>query len=330
MYRYGFAVLTIGIFLLILSWSISAGSISVSLEEWWLWVNGSLPEEGATQAILRLRIYRVLTVLFSGAVLSLCGLYMQALVRNPLADPYLLGASSGAGFGVSLVTAQIITWISSIWFLPVIAFLGSLLSLMIVLFIGRWRREHQTYRILIAGVAVSSMFTALTGFMMYVFTGPDALRSVLFWTLGSFNQSGRESALVSSIAFIPVILFGLFRARKLDVMILGDAHARSLGLNLQAFRTELLLVCAFSAGLIAAFCGPIGFVGLMIPHFTRAWFGVSHRRNILGLPIIGGTYLLFCDTLGRELIPPAGIPIGIITALFGIPFFLFLLGRKVE
>lgn len=326
----GFWVLGLILFIAIIVWAWSAGSMSFSMDSWVSWLLGEVSEESVQHTVMELRTYRVITVFFSGAVLSLCGLFMQALVRNPLADPYLLGASSGAGFGVSLVTAQIITWVWSIWFLPVIAFLGSLLSLMLVLFIGRGRHDNQTYRILIAGVAVSSMFTALTGFMMYVFTGPDALRSVLFWTLGSFNQSGKESAWVSVFAFIPVILFGLVRARRLDVLLLGDLSARSMGLNLQAFRTELLVVCAFSAGLIAAFCGPIGFVGLMIPHFTRAWFGVSHRKNVMALPIIGGTYLLFCDTLGRELIPPAGIPIGIITALFGIPFFLFLLNSKKE
>jgi iron complex transport system permease protein len=314
----------------VLAWSLQSGSMDLSATDWWHWLNGSLSQADFRTPIMELRMYRLVTVFFSGAVLSLCGLYMQALVRNPLADPYLLGASSGAGFGVSLITAQIITWVSSIWFLPIVAFLGSLGSLVLVLVIGRWQREHQTYRILMAGVAVSSLFTALTGFMMYVFTGPEALRSILFWTLGSFNQSGRESAWVSAFALIPVMAFGWIRARRLDVLILGEQHARALGLNLQSFRLELIFVCALSAGLIAAFCGPIGFVGLMMPHFSRAWLGAAHRRNVQFLPLIGGIYLLFCDTLGREIIPPAGIPIGIITALFGIPFFLFLLGKKIE
>lgn len=309
-------------------WSLQAGTLHTDLALWMDFLTGNLPPEDSRSIILNLRGYRLITVFFSGAVLSLCGLYMQALVRNPLADPYLLGASSGAGFGVSLVSARVIGWVSSLWFLPVVAFAGSLLSLGLVLLIGRWRQTQQTYRILMAGVAVSSLFTALTGFLMYVLTGPEALRSVLFWTLGSFNQSSRESAWVSAVALVPAFLFGLSRARQLDVLVLGDDHARTLGLNLQAFRTQILLICAFSAGSIAAFCGPVGFVGLMIPHFTRAWAGVNHRKNVLALPLIGGTYLLLCDTLGRTLIPPAGIPIGIITALFGIPFFLFLLSKK--
>jgi iron complex transport system permease protein len=327
-----FIVLAILVFLAVVIWSMQSGSAEVGLETLFsLW--GHTNEAGSeehVELIMALRGFRVLTVVFSGAVLSLCGLYMQALVRNPMADPYLLGASSGAGFGVSLISAGFLTVVFSVWFLPVVAFVGSLLSLILVLLIGRWRKEHQTYRILIAGIAVSSFFTALTGLMMYVFTGPDAIRSVLFWTLGSFSQSSQISALVSGLALIPALAFGIIRARRLDVMSLGEIPARTLGLDIQKFRIEILLVCAFSAGLVAAFSGPVGFVGLMMPHFSRALFGMGHRLNVWILPWLGGTYLLICDTLGREIFPPAGIPIGIITALFGIPFFIFLLGRKLE
>jgi iron complex transport system permease protein len=311
-------------------WALQSGSAGIGLMEIIAYWFGDTSIPGHSGLILTLRGYRILTVFFSGAVLSLCGLYMQALVRNPLADPYLLGASSGAGFGVSLISAGLLTVVFSIWFIPVIAFAGSLLSLFLVLVIGRWRQEHQTYRILIAGIAVSSFFTALTGLMMYVFTGPDAIRSVLFWTLGSFSQSGKESAVISGIAFILAFTFGIWRARRLDVLILGEIPARTLGLNLQGFRTELILVSACSAGLVAAFSGPVGFVGLMMPHFTRALAGTGHRSNVVLLPWFGGVYLLICDTLSREIFPPAGIPIGIITALFGIPFFIFLLGKKLK
>lgn len=310
--------------------ALSVGSANMQWSDWVNFILGNTDPDSPGYSILKLRITRTGTAFFAGAVLSVCGLFMQALVRNPLADPYLLGSSSGAGFGVVLLTTGMIPFIlfQSVWFLPVLAFAGSLLSLIIVMGIGHLRAEGDTYRLLIAGVAVSSFFTALTGLVIYLHSDDDNLRSVLFWTLGSFNQSTSASLYTGIFACGLSIVFGWIRARQLDVLVLGDAHAQALGLNIRRFRVELLLICAVTAGSITAFCGPVGFVGLMIPHFTRGWLGAAHGRNMLVLPLTGGLYLVLCDTLSRMLVAPAGLPIGIITALFGVPFFLFLLGKK--
>lgn len=307
--------------------SLTIGSAEIGLGAYWDWI---LQQSSTHDAILKLRITRMLTAFSAGAILSLCGLYMQALVRNPLADPYLLGASSGAGLGVVLITTGVIPFVlfQSIWFVPIVAFAGSFLSLLIVLGLGHIRKDTETYRLLIAGIAVSSFFTALTGLVLYKFSETDNLRSVMFWTLGSFQRSSFESAATGLTGLTLAILFGFIHGRKLDVLSLGGQHALSLGLHTAKFRIYILLVTAFCTGSITAFTGPVGFVGLMIPHFSRGFCGAGHRSNTWVSAALGGMYLVACDTLGRGLLPPAGLPIGIITALLGIPFFIFLLLRK--
>jgi len=318
------------LFPFIIGGALMTGSADIQAGDWLDWCRGLIGSDSTKGMIMQLRFLRLCTAFGAGAVLSLCGLYMQAMVRNPLADPYLLGASSGAGFGVVLITTGLIPFalFQSVLFVPLIAFAGSLLSLIIVLGIGYMRKDNETYRLLISGIAVSSFFTALTGLIIYRFSDNDNLRTLLFWTLGSFNRSTVESAWMGMSALGLAFLFGWIRSRQLDVLILGEEQAGSLGLNTRKFRIEILLVCALSAGIVSAFSGPVGFVGLMIPHFSRGWLGASHRRNILVIPCLGGLYLVTCDWLGRFLLPPAGLPIGIITALLGIPFFLFLLNRK--
>lgn len=310
-----------------LLFSLTIGSAEIGLVDYWDWM---IHQSSLHDTILKLRITRLVTAFSAGAVLSLCGLYMQALVRNPLADPYLLGASSGAGLGVVLITTGLIPFIlfQSIWFVPIIAFAGSFMSLLVVLGLGHLRKDTETYRLLIAGIAVSSFFTALTGLVIYKFSESDNLRSVMFWTLGSFQRSSFESAVTGITGLVVAILFGFIQGRKLDVLSLGGQHALSLGLNTAKFRILILLVTAFCTGSITAFTGPVGFVGLMIPHFSRGFCGAGHRKNTWVAAVMGGVYLVSCDTLGRWLLPPAGLPIGIITALLGIPFFIFLLYRK--
>jgi iron complex transport system permease protein len=310
-----------------LLFSLTVGSAELGLADYWDWL---MHQTSPNETILKLRITRMVTAFSAGAVLSLCGLFMQALVRNPLADPYLLGASSGAGLGVVLITTGLIPFIlfQSIWFVPIVAFGGSFISLVIVLGLGHLRKDTETYRLLIAGIAVSSFFTALTGLVIYKFAESDNLRSVMFWTLGSFQRSSLESAITGLLGIMVAVLFGFMQGRKLDVLSLGGQHALSLGLNTAKFRIWILLVTAFCTGSITAFTGPVGFVGLMIPHFSRGICGAGHRKNTGITAVMGGFYLVTCDTLGRGLLPPAGLPIGIITALLGIPFFIFLLLRK--
>jgi len=289
------------------------------------WTNGNLTV--VQEQILSFRLSRIFTAFLAGAVLSMAGFYIQALVHNPLADPYLMGVSSGAGFGVTLLTTGIIPFIGlySIWFLPLIAFGGSLASLFLVLLLSR---GQHTFGLLMAGIAVSSLFTALTGYCIYQFSDELQLRSVMFWTLGSFNRSSWEGVYTALICLGVSLIYGRIRSSRLDVLSLGGDTASGLGLKVKTFRKEVIWVIALTVGATTAFTGPIGFVGLMIPHFTRALLGASHRNALPFAALLGGTFLLACDSLAKILLPPAGLPVSIITSLLGIPFFLYLLHRK--
>ena len=276
--------------------------------------------------ITKLRLPRLLLAFCSGGILALSGIFMQALIRNPLADPYIMGLTSGAGFGVNLIILGIIplAGISSLTY-PLAAFLGGGISLILVSLLGFRSFFEDNAKLLIAGVAVSAIFTALTGLLIYVFADANQISRILFWTFGSFGKANWESVHVSAIALFLGILGGLAWSRKLDILILGDEQASTLGMPVPQTKFLLLLFTSLIVGCAVAFTGPIGFVGMMIPHFCRAINGSSHRPNIVFCAILGGTYLCACDIIARWILPPAGLPIGIITAILGVPFFLYIL-----
>jgi iron complex transport system permease protein len=276
-----------------------------------------------------LRLPRLLLGVLAGAVLSLGGFYMQALIKNPLADPYIMGLTAGAGLGVNLVVLGLIplTGLAG-WSYPLLAGLGGLSSLALVLALG-WRSLFEdSARLLIAGVAVSSIFTAVTGVLIYTQADSDQVRQLVFWSFGSLARAQWPAVQLSAGLLAVALLFGWLNGRRLDVLVLGDGTAQSLGLRVTRMKLGLLIVTSLTVGGTVAFTGPIGFVGMMIPHFSRAFFGAAHRPNLLLGSLLGGTYLLACDLLGRWLLPPAGLPIGIVTAILGVPFFLYLLLRR--
>ncbi len=314
--------------LLTLVWGIQIGSMNLSAAEIWDILQG----ETHPQAVIvwDLRLPRLLLGVCSGAVLSLGGFYMQALIKNPLADPYIMGLTAGAGLGVNLVVLGLIPLGSMVGFsYPLMAAVGGLSSLALVLALG-WRSLYEdSARLLIAGVAVSSIFTAATGVLIYTQADSDQVRQLVFWSFGSLAKAQWPAVQVSTVLLLIALLWGWLNSRRLDVLVLGDATAHSLGLRATRLKLLLLFVTSLTVGGTVAFTGPIGFVGMMIPHFSRAFFGAGHRPNLLLGSLLGGTYLLSCDLLGRWMLPPAGLPIGIVTAILGVPFFLYLLlGKK--
>lgn len=314
--------------LLTLVLGIQTGSIDLSAAEIW----DILRDKTHPQAVIvwDLRLPRLLLGVCSGAVLSLGGFYMQALIKNPLADPYIMGLTAGAGLGVNLVVLGLIPLGSMAGFsYPLMAGVGGLSSLALVLALG-WRSLFEdSARLLIAGVAVSSIFTAVTGVLIYTQADSDQVRQLVFWSFGSLAKAQWSAVQVSAALLLIALLWGWLNGHRLDVLVLGDATAHSLGLRTTRLKLLLLFVTSLTVGGTVAFTGPIGFVGMMIPHFSRAFFGAAHRPNLLLGSLLGGTYLLACDLLGRWLLPPAGLPIGIVTAILGVPFFLYLLfGRR--
>ncbi|MEM7655362.1 MAG: iron ABC transporter permease [Bacteroidota bacterium] len=283
-------------------------------------------EHPQTRVVLELRLPRSLLAILVGAILSLGGFFMQALIKNPLADPYIMGLTSGAGLGVNLVILGIIPMVGlTAWTFPIAAALGGMASLTLLAVLGFRAMYEDNARLLIAGVAVASIGTALTGILIYRFADTDQVRQMVFWAFGSLGRADWQAVGVSSLLLLIGLGVGWWQGRRLDVLVMGDTQAMSLGLSVTRFKWLLLVLCSIVVGGSVAFTGPIGFVGMMIPHFTRALFGGNHRVNLILGALLGGSYLCWCDLLTRWVLPPAGVPIGIITAILGVPFFLYLL-----
>ncbi|MEM6348950.1 MAG: iron ABC transporter permease [Bacteroidota bacterium] len=279
-----------------------------------------------SMVILDLRLPRILQAIITGAVLSLAGFYMQALIKNPLADPYIMGLTAGAGLGVNLVILGLIPLGTiSAFSYPLFATLGGVASLILVLGFGFRALFEDNAKLLIAGVAVSAIFSALTGVLIYTQADSDQISRLVFWTFGSFSRARWESVQVSGLMLGLAIVFGFIYARKMDVLALGDRQAQSLGLRVSRFKFGLLLISSVVVGGTVAYTGPIGFVGMMIPHACRSLFGSAHRPNIIAGALLGGIFIGACDVFSRWIWPPVGLPIGIITAILGVPFFLYVL-----
>lgn len=309
--------------------SLNVGSFTFSSEEILAILTGK--SHANANILLQIRFPRVCIALICGALLALGGLLMQALVRNPLADPYIMGVTSGAGLGVNVLLCGIIS-IShfSVYTLPFAAWMGALLSLIVVFLLGYRPAQEGNDKFLLAGVATSSLCMALTGFVIYRFAADNHIRKMIFWTLGSFDAISWAAVGISFGLLLSMIGFSYVFASRLDILQLGEVQAQTLGMNVRKQKMLLLLVISASVGGLIAFTGPIGFVGMMIPHISRSFWGTMHRKLILPLLLTGACYLCLCDALARLLLPPAGMPIGIITALLGVPFFMYLLYSKKE
>ncbi len=303
------------------------GTFAFGLGDLWEIVLGEEVENASI--ILDLRFPRVLLAFLTGAVLAQGGFYMQTLIKNPLADPYIMGLTAGAGFGVNLFILGILPLpVAAGLGLPLSAALGGILSLLLVLFMGFGSLKQDNAKLLIAGVAVSAIFMALTSFLIYLLAQGDEVRQIVFWTFGNFGKANWPAVQVVFLLLIVSSLFGWLFSRPMDVLLLGDQQAHGLGLGVRNAKLMILLVTAICVGGTVAFSGPIGFVGMMVPHFSRSLFGSAHRSNMLLGGLLGGVFLLACDIVSQWLMPPAGLPVGIATAILGVPFFLYLLGRK--
>ncbi|WNJ17413.1 iron ABC transporter permease [Pontibacter sp. G13] len=326
--RYGIGICLLLVALIASGWlGINTGTMNFSAGEIW---DALLGRDFTYANIIRdLRVPRTLLAMITGAVLSLGGFYMQALIKNPLADPYIMGVTAGAGFGVNLLILGLVPLVSITWFTyPLFAGIGGIASLMLVAVLGFRSFFEDNAKLLIAGVAVSSIFTALTGVLIYKFADSDQIRQMVFWSFGSFNKASWESVYVSGLMLLAGWIYGITQARRLDVLVLGDLQAQTLGMRVQRVKLGLLLITSLTVGGTVAFTGPIGFVGMMIPHFSRSLFGPLHVPNLILGALLGAVYLNGCDLISRWILPPAGLPIGVVTAILGVPFFLYLLFSK--
>jgi len=276
-----------------------------------------------------LRMPRVVLAMLVGGGLSIIGVAMQTLVRNPLAEPYVLGISGGATAGASLFYLGFLPPVlSKAVSMPVAAFLGGLGTIVIVYLVARTESHVSVARLLLAGVAMSALTSSITSFVTFSSPEPDALRAVLFWLLGSF--SGARWALIPGAAVVTIagtiLLTGL--ARPLDAMLMGEEPAYHLGVPVEALKRGLLVLAALVTGTLVSTSGAIGFVGLIVPHAVRMVAGVTHRTLIPLSFLVGALFMVWADLAARTLLPAQELPVGILTALCGVPFFLWLLRRQ--
>ena len=275
----------------------------------------------------RIRIPRVLAAWLAGAGLAAAGMAFQALFRNSLATPFTLGVASGAALGAALsIRFGIALSIVGISSTPLWAFAGASVSILLVYGITRTRRGMNTATMLLAGVAVSFFFSSLNLFTQYISDFTHTFR-IIRWLMGGVQVVGYRSVLEMLPLVLGGLLITLWLTRELDILTTGEEMAAGRGVDVVRTRNLLFFSASLMVGGVVAVCGPIGFVGLMVPHICRLLVGPGHRYLAPASILAGGSFLTLCDTFARTIIAPAEIPVGVITALLGGPFFLALLIR---
>ncbi|HQN43775.1 MAG TPA: iron ABC transporter permease [Anaerolineaceae bacterium] len=306
--------------------SVVVGSVWLAPAEIWQWLNGQGGQTAGT-ILLQLRLPRTLLVAITGAALAGSGAAYQGLFRNPLADPYLMGVAAGGGLGAIL--AMSIRWpytLAGMMAVPVAAFVGALLSALLVYQLARRQGGASTASLILAGIAISSFATALTSFLMLNATGE--LRRALTWMMGGATLSGWLPVL-AALPYVALGLGTLFTlGHALNVLQFGEEQAQQLGLPVARVRRLVVVAATLATAAAVSFAGVIGFVGLIVPHLVRLAWGPDYR-HLLPLAAIGGaSLLLLADVVARVAMAPQEIPVGIITALLGAPFFLWVLRRS--
>ena len=287
------------------------------------------PHDPAQLVVWQLRLPRLLLAALAGASLALSGYLLQTLVNNPLADPYLLGTASGASLGA---IATYVLWPSltfvGLYLPPLAALAGALSATLLVVSIGSKKGRIQPAPLLLAGVAVGALAAALGTLLTFLARPDGSLRTVVFWAFGSFERAGWDVLPYPAVVLALSLALLAFLQKDLNLLLLGEERAQALGLPVRRLRWLLVGVVAALTGGVVALCGPVGFVGLLVPHLTRGLLGTTGRFNLVFCALLGANFLLACDMLARMLYPPAGLPVGLVTALFGVPFFVYLLRKK--
>ncbi len=298
----------------------AAATGSVTLD-WSQWTTAlANPDSEYGELVWRLRIPRATAAWVVGALLSLSGCLMQVLLRNPLADPYILGVSGGASFaallGMTLGTASA--------YLPALAWTGALVSILVVFSLARGDGPWSGTRLLLTGVVTASGWAALISLLLTL--GPDSsLRGMLFWLIGDLSYASLPSWALATLALIFVICFGM--ARSLNVLAMGETTARLLGEPTQKLLWIVYLLASILTATAVSIAGNIGFVGLIVPHLMRLIVGSDHRVLLPAAGLFGGLFLVLSDTLARTVLAPRQLPVGVVTALLGVPLFLLLLNK---
>jgi iron complex transport system permease protein len=329
---YRLLLLLIGILLVfvVVVTALSIGSASVGIEQVLgmiecHFVNADECQVSSLQQkiIWDIRFPRTLLAMLAGAGLAIAGVVLQTITRNPLADPYLFGISSGATFGAVL---SFHFFPNNTLLLNVGAFSGGLLSVIMVLLLASGSAGRQVEKLILSGVAISFLLGAATSLTLY-FSEPDASATIIFWMMGSFTKAEWSTLWLPMTVILLSGLFVYFISHWLNALLIGDETAHTLGLRVGQFRLIMLGVTSLTTAVIVAQCGGIGFVGLMVPHLVRKLVGGEIRKVIIATLIIGPVFMVMVDVVSRVLIRQQEVPVGIITAIIGSMFF-FLIMRK--
>ncbi|MBQ0016185.1 MAG: iron ABC transporter permease [Bacteroidales bacterium] len=289
------------------------GSAHLSWHELW-----------SSTILWQLRMPRIVLSFVVGSVLAICGATYQSLFRNPLTDPYLLGVSSGASLGAAI--AIVCGLELYLYGVGLCAFVAAIITVIIICGIAARRGRIHTTTLLLAGVSITLLSCAVVSFLMVM--NNDKLDRIVFWTMGSFSTASWLDVLfVAPPAIVGSIVLCFF-ARQLNMLLLGSESAMSMGVNVERTKKILLVITTIMVAFAVSVSGVIGFVGLIVPHAVRLLIGTDNRRLLPASALIGGLFLLICDTLARTLFQPSELPVGSLTALIGAPIFIYLICRK--
>jgi len=315
--------------------SMRYGAVAVSWQEIATAISKSLGKPSSAMTLhesifLQIRFPRACLCLLAGASLAVAGVLLQALFRNPLVEPGLIGTSSGSAFGAGLylVLGASFQIHAGEWTLPIAACLGGILATLLVVFLANSAETGKTSitALLLTGIAINSLFMSGVGFLSYIARDPQA-RSITFWNLGTLSGANWEAVVALSVVFFLCMLLALRHAKELNTLMLGEEEAAYLGTNIAQLKRNVILLNVLLVGVTTAFVGVIGFVGLIAPHMIRLVSGSDNRHLIYGSALCGAILLTMADLTARLLLKPAELPIGIVTSMVGVPIFILLLKK---
>ena len=316
--------------LLVFLLNLSIGSVKIPLGDVWdILVGNEIEHKSWRNIILNFRLPRAVTAVFAGMGLSLSGLFMQTYFRNPLAGPYVLGISSGASLGVAIVVLGgygIFSFSTGNWGVIAGSVAGATLVFSIVLFFSK--KVNNNTSLLIIGLMFSSATSSLVSILQY-FSTPENIQSYLIWTFGDLGGVTREELFILSPIMVVAILLSVFMIKPLNILQLGEVYAKNSGLNIQSARYGIIFLTALLAGTITAFCGPIAFIGLAVPHIARMVVDTSDHSKILPVTaFLGAIILLVCDIVSRLPGLTQTLPLNAVTSLFGGPLVIWLIVKR--
>lgn len=329
--------LLLALLIMAIFWALTIGTVKIPLEQIYLAVveqlQGNTPIDSMGKGpvhdiIWLLRLPRLVLAAIVGLGLSVCGVVMQAIVKNPLADPYILGISSGASLGA---TAAILLGVGVSLgenFIGIAAFIGAFAISLAVLFISNMGGRSNSIKLLLAGMALSAVCGAFSSFIVYFANNKEGMQTIAYWMMGSFAGAKWDNLAVILPVVLVSIIFFWTQSRVLNLMLLGDESALTLGTDLHIYRQVYLLISSLIVGFVVYAAGTVGFVGLIVPHVVRMLVGTDHKKLIPVAALTGAIFLVISDGLCRIIIPRTELPIGILISLIGAPCFVYLMIKR--